>query len=288
LLQAVVAVRTGATLVFASGLGLENAEVSQALATRRPRARPAFGWSQAMSPNGGLFGLRQFHHSQTWRIRYDPRLAEDGALPAALDLSMRLAPHPQGADWQISVTLDDHLLDFLVVPSGQQTLRQRVALPLTLTGRASTIEITATSTYLRAGSCSDAPDLMAEVLAQTQMVEADTRVQGPIATVREALAARVQIPVSSDAGLTAAEATVAAMLLEAVLPQDHRATASSNAGVIRVLPIGAGLPDATTENLWLIYRDPTDNRWVATPRARVLIDETDAVTLLIDLSEDAI
>lgn len=287
LLQAVDATRSGAQVVFMPQNGLTSTEAEVALASRVPSVRPEFGWSEAMSETGALYGLRRFQLSERWRVSYDPSIAENPILPDALALSMFLARSPQGADWLITITLDDRLLDHVTVQAGQSHFDRRIALPVELDGGPHTIEITATSTAMREGPCDDGPELLAEILPQTRMIPSDIRVQSALSTLTAALAEQARLTVTAVVGLNTAEASVASELLDVVLPEQNLAISSNISPSIRVLPRGAVLPDAPSGNVWLVYRSTIDNTLIIERFSAHSNPETIAVTLLIETPEAA-
>lgn len=286
-LRVVDTIRNGAEVVFVPSGGLDPAQVEEVLSVQDRRHRPTFGWSDAMSPTAGLYDVRRFQHRQTWRIHHDPLRAENTAAPATLDLSMFVAPHPFGADWHLSVTLNGRLVHMVVLSAQQQTFRQRIALPASDIQGASTIEITLTSTFPNDGPCNDGPEVLAEISTDSQIIPSEVPADGTLWTLIHSLKALDSIAINADANLTAAEASVAACLLADLLPSHAAISASVTAPLIQVLPRGAALPDAPGGALWLIHYDPIDNALLAIPLESIRGLEAPTVGLLVDLRQVA-
>lgn len=284
LLQAVAATRAGMTPLMVPEMGLSPNEVEGVLAAAQTAiAPPDYAWSEATAPASGLYGLRRFQHSHTWRIRYDFDRAEHANLPAVLELAMVLPAHPLGADWQITITQNDRLLSHLTGAAAQTKVNGRIAIPAD-PGPRHTIEITLTSAFLREGECNDGPELLAEILPETRIVPSEQMSQDPIRALTLALRETGAIGLASPHDLTAAEANVAADLLAVLLPTDRMALADETNQTLAVLPRGSALPDSLHPGQWLVFRD-ADGNLAAQPSEAFVGRESPAVSVLVDLLE---
>lgn len=286
--RAVEARRAEASALFVPMDGLSGEDADHALAdlaAHRPAApQLGFAWSHAMDPDGNLYGLRRFQRSQIWRLPYDARHARSALMPEALELALFLAPHPMGAEWQVSVTLDGRHLAHYVLAATTSTLRDRIAIPAQ-SGAAHTIEITVTSNFLPEGLCNDGPELLAEILPETRMVASTQMTDDPLTSLIAAMAARPQASLTPAPGLNAAEASVAADLLYSITP--HAAAMSGEGPTIHVLPRGAVFDIDPSGTSWLVYREGADNAIMVVPAATHARQGTRGVALLIHVLEAA-
>ncbi len=281
LIHAVSAIRLGTNAIIVPEMGLNAQEAQAAIdPTAAGVSRPQYAWSDAMAPEGGLLGLRRFQHSHTWRLRYDFTRAENANRPSVLDLAMLVPAHPQGADWQVTVTQNGRLLSHFTGTADQTRIGARIAIPAA-PGPAHTIEITLTSAFLREGECNDGPELLAEILPETQIVPSNMLFDDPVRALSLALTA--DVTVSTPRTLNTAEANVAADLLAALLPHTPINAAQDNA-TVTILPRGARI--AVSESHWLVFRDEL-GALSAQPAAAFAGQEIQAVSLLVHMPEDA-
>lgn len=286
LLQAVDARRAGVQAVFVHEAGVSFSEGDAALqglwAERSPMVRPEFAWSDALAEGGGLFGLRRFHGSTTWRVRYDLARAQRNNLPGVLALSMVIPPLSHGAGWQLTVTHGDSLVAHFTGDAGQTNVEERIEIP-ERAGLSHVIEITLSATFQPDGPCNHGPEMLAEILPETRIIPSETQANDPVAALRQELANRQSIVVSVAGTLNTAEAAVATDLLDAVLPVHPIATASDTAPDIGVLPRGTRLSAYPEAGLWLLFRD-VQGDLVTAPAAAYAGRDLPAVGLLVDLT----
>jgi hypothetical protein len=285
LLSAVHASRAGASVMFVPSDGLSGADVASLLRKRQSSqassGRPEFAWSEAMAQDGGLYGLRRFQRSHTWRLRYDMAQALSANLPEALALSMIIPRHVLGADWQVTVTLDGRLLAHFSGTADQTQLEERITIPARA-GLAHTIEITVTSAVQTEGPCHDGPEVLAEILPDTRIYPSQDMAQDPLRTLSAALAERAHIVLAASDKLNSAEANVAVELLHALLPHDQVARFSGASPAITVLPRGAALPAYPQDSHWVVYRS-ADGALRAEPAITHAGRDLSAVALLVDI-----
>ena len=195
--------------------------------------RPQFAWSDALSLDGSLFGARRFHHTHTWRLRYDMSHGQQARLPNNLDLKMALGSQRLSADWHVVVTLNGKLLFDGFKSPGALSL----SLPLAAHKhrRDNIVEITLASTQETPGRCNRGPELVAELLETTAMNPAQASFDDPLLAVARALKNGWQL---KGAGLSPAEGKRAAQILSALPEPDQNKPTPI---VLRVLPRGTEL-----------------------------------------------
>lgn len=172
---------------------------------------PHFPWSEEIEAGSSLFGLRKFHRSHTWRVRYDLAHAKDPRSPNRFDLNMVLGPQPDGGRWQLVVTLNGRYLDDRLANAGH--VQMEIRLPSGTTQRRNTIEITASAAQQNYGECDRGPEIFAEVSDTTSLVP------GPqtFGDVLSNLTKRMELDWTlHSASLSFAEAAVATHLLSAL------------------------------------------------------------------------
>ena len=243
----------------------------------KTRARPVLAWSDVLSPNSSIFGTRYFRHQHKWRVQYDMSRAQDRRLPGTLDLSMQFSRQLGGAYWQVSVTLNGHLVDQSLHEDTK--LRRLVELPTKHQQRINVIEVTASSTFDAPGECNRGPELFAEVQAQTSLVPSSDVFTDRLLSLLDKLKTGWTV---SATDLTQAEARKAAELL-ALLP-DSEATSANNVK-ISALNRGASL-DAwrgLETEAWLVSFDE-DQRARAQTISEYASSEAREVVLVVDFA----
>ncbi|MCY4336656.1 MAG: hypothetical protein OXC60_18530 [Litoreibacter sp.] len=279
LLSAVRARQFGEATLIVPESGLDSETAEAALKTEAAAASvPEFAWSKAMSPTGGLFGLRRFQHSHTWRLRYDFHDALNGNRPGVFHLAMALPSHPLGAHWQITVTQNNRLLSHFSGNATQTRVDRRILIPAH-SGVAHVIEITMTSTHERKGECNDGPELLAEILPDTRILPSDELFADSIRSLILALKEESSVSLGITETLNAAEANIATDLLEALVP-DTSIVVASQIPTVAVLPRGASF--SAKEESWLVFYDETGSL-VVSPAAQNGNEPLRAVSLLVHL-----
>lgn len=237
--------QAGMDVRFANaGLGPADAE-DLVLRHDTARAVPRFAWSDIMADDSAIYGLRRFHRSHSWRIRYDMVHAVDRRLPGRFDLALELGHLPQAAEWQVIVTLNGRLVHQDRAPGGPYN--STVELQTSLQDRANVLEVELRSTYSQPGECTRPPDLFAELNPQTRFVAGVDHFDDPLLGLMSNLASGWHLEASD---LTVPEATVfAALLAELPMPE--------SAGQTRIvaLPRGSDLSALAAVGDLLLFRD---------------------------------
>ncbi len=259
--------------------------LDEARALAQP-AEPSAGgthvWDEALADRSPLFTLRRFQRSTSWRIRYDLHAVPDAVLPIALDLSIALGRLPLGDQWQIIVTMNDHLLGQTLVDGDLGAFHLSVNLPLSDPVPRNEIEISVQSTGTQDDICGQGPDLVAELLPATRLLPGDAAYGDALVRLRAALARAQSLGVGLQGALGVAEAQVAAGLLAELAPHQTLHPAQ-NAPHVLVLNRAADLSSLAVQgeaHAWLVYRD-ADNRVVVEPAAEATGGHIGTVALLV-------
>ncbi|MEO1199769.1 MAG: cellulose biosynthesis cyclic di-GMP-binding regulatory protein BcsB [Pseudomonadota bacterium] len=244
--------------------------------------QPTYAWSEAMAPASGLYALRRFHRSHTWRIPYAMGLAESASLPAALHLDMELSRQAAESRWHVVVTLNGQLLEQRLLAPGEVELRAEIALPASLHQQRNVVEITANTDHELEGVCTTGPELFAALGDASRLEPGPVRFLDPLMELRRELGPSDGWRIDVSEEVTKVEAGMAADLLSALAPHAAAIDAASRPTLIHVLHRGADL-DAwssdTPHHHWLVFQDE-DGRLVARRLADHNASETSTVMLL--------
>ena len=207
---------------------------------------PHFPWSETFEEGSSLFGLRKFHRSHTWRVRYDLAHAKDPRRPNRFNLNMVLGPQPGGGRWQLIITLNGRHVDDQLVSAGNVQLG--ISLPEDTPQRRNTIEITASAARQNNGECDRGPELFAEILDETTLVPGQQAFGDALSKLTKRLELNWTL---SSASLSFAEAAVATELLSALpnpSPDDN------GQATVHVLPRGTDTSEWSSrpQDIWVM------------------------------------
>lgn len=227
------------TLFMAAGEedALTTVALREALASVSGASVPTVDDPQFLAQSGVNAGVRRFHHATSWRARYT---LDDGGkqrIPAHLDMRLALGDLFGDHLWSLTVTLNNRLLLQDSFKAKQREYGVRIDLPAGWQGTHNQIEIVATTTAQREGVCDQGPELVAEMLPETQLVSGEDVYAGPIDDLRTMLAALDPIHVSLTASLTAVQAEqVAGWLAQIAPPSATLKPARQTAHIVIVNP----------------------------------------------------
>ncbi len=237
---------------------------------------PRFPWSDTLEERAHLFGLRKFHRSQTWRLRYDLSHATEPRLPERFNLRMVLGRLQANEQWQIVVTLNGRHLDDRLVTAGK--LELDIPLPGDAPRRHNVIEVTANAAHISREVCDRGPELFAEVVQGTDLLPGPQIFRDTLSDLTE----RMQLDWSlTSAPLSFAEASVATELLFA-LPSPSRIDRGDV--LVHVLPRGAELLEwaNSQREVWILAFDD-EGRIALTALDEMRVPIAPRVSLLIAL-----
>ncbi|WP_299771021.1 cellulose biosynthesis cyclic di-GMP-binding regulatory protein BcsB [uncultured Tateyamaria sp.] len=245
------------TLFLAAGEedALTTVALREVLATVSGASAPTVDDPQALAQSGVNAGVRRFHHATAWRARYS---LEDGGkqrIPAYLDVRLALGDLFGDHLWSLTVTLNNRLLLQDSFKSKQREYEARIDLPADWQGAHNQIEIVATTNAERNGVCDQGPELVAEMLPETQLVPGEDVYAGPIDDLRTMLAALDPIHVSLTASLTAVQAEqVAGWLAQIAPPSATLKPAQQTAHIVIVNPgdMHPSLPESGS--VWVLIQ----------------------------------
>ncbi len=132
-------------------------------------AQSTVQWPLSVADKGPNRGLRRFTHSTSWRVRYDMENVKDSVLPDSLDLHLFLGPITMDASWMVTVTLNERMVYSGIVSGSGENFNQSIHLPENFHKRTNIIEVVAVSSLTPEGICNDGPELIAEMLGETQI-----------------------------------------------------------------------------------------------------------------------
>ena len=164
-----------------------NAEQGTEAARFFARTAPdlPYAWSAALDDDASTFGMRRFHRSHSWRVRYDMFEALDTRFPGQLDLNMKLGQMMGDTSWHVVVTLNGrHLHD---VYSKGGLLRLSLPLDARIQGRVNAIDIRASASHNTPNRCERGPELIAEIEQSTRLLPGDRYFTSPLAALFEML-----------------------------------------------------------------------------------------------------
>ncbi|MGR3636409.1 MAG: hypothetical protein ACU0BK_10865 [Shimia sp.] len=251
--------------------------------------KPKYAWSGALAATSTIYGLRRFKNTHSWRIRYDLMDSEEPNVPATFTLDIFLGTTPLEAAWNLSVTHNNRLVDHVTLSQGATYLTRKIDLSKARQARENVIEIVAWSQVGTSETCTEGPDLLAEITDHTSLSASAETFSSPLLFLRRAFAQAEGWHLEVDKGLTAPEATVAVTLLSNLLSNAAQKPKSAKGISVHALPRGASLArwsGSTGDTVWLVSFDENGIAF-----AQMLPDypvsETRAVTVLVDLTEVA-
>ena len=232
---------------------LTTVALREALATLPATDDRSLGFPQFPAQDGVNAGVRKFHRSVSWRTRYALADGPEQRIPASLDLRLALGHLLEEDLWSLTVTLNNRLLVQDRIQGAHATYEARVDLPTDWQHADNQIEVTATTTAWHEGICSQGPELVAEMLPDTQLLLGDKVYTRPIDTLRAALDTGGPIHVSLIASLGAMQAEQIAHWLAQVTPPSATLKPAEKTAQIVIAGPGDVLPDLpATGPVWVL------------------------------------
>ena len=249
--------------------------------------------SAAFLSGAATQGVRRFHRKTVWRNRYALVDGADLPVPSQMHLRMVMGDLFGDHQWSLTVTLNDRLVWQDRVHGTHGTYQAQIALPAEWQTSRNQIDVVATTSAPRNGVCDEGPELVAEMLPETQLVHGTEVYAGPIAALRHALEVTDPISLSLSAPLTAQDADKVAGWLARVVPPDAALRPAQRAAHLIVADArDAPSPLQAGQSAWIVTQgnDGSDvlvrplQRGDAYPRAGVFLL---IVPAGLDLSEGA-
>ena len=194
-------------------------------------------------------GVRRFHRKAVWRNRYALVDGADLPVPSQMTLRMVLGDLFGDHQWSVTVTLNDRLVWQDRVAGTRGDYQAEIDLPAAWQTNRNQIDVVATTSAPRVGLCDEGPELVAEMLPETQLVHGEHIYAGPIAALKRALVGTEPIRVALSASLTAPEADRVSGWLARIAPVESELRPAGSVAHIIVadaraasLPVPAGTP----------------------------------------------
>lgn len=200
-------------------------------------------------------GVRRFYRQSAWRHTYD--FGENGNwnLLDKINIALRLGKQIGDEFWIVSMTLNKHLVMEEHFQSNGKKFSKTVKLPLEYQQMHNALEITVSSSSDHDGECNQGPKLLAELLADTKLVESDEVYNNPVLNLTAALQDLPSIKVGMSAQLNAVEATSASDILANLLPEEKRLVPVLDNPHILVVRPGQQIDIELRDKNYIVYRD---------------------------------
>lgn len=210
-------------------------------------------------------GLRRFHRETVWRTRYPLGQAGTAPSPAALQLHLALGQVWPDAQWALTVTLNNRLVHQQLVANDAARLSVDVALPHDMQSALNLIEVTASYHHAQDRNCNRGPELVAEMLPDTQLIPGDILYASPLTQLRTTLAEMSPMQLGSFTPLGISDAHIASGLLADLMPQSAQMRpALATAQIVIVAPTDAPITLPKTGPIWHVSRNPATRALVVT------------------------
>ncbi|MEO9576690.1 MAG: cellulose biosynthesis cyclic di-GMP-binding regulatory protein BcsB [Tateyamaria sp.] len=197
-------------------------------------------------------GVRQFYRKAVWRERYSLDGNGPQKIPSHLDLNMVFGRLIGGHSWTFTITLNNRLVFQDHIDGTQSDYSVLVELPDAMQMSHNEMEFVATSSAPHTGFCDRGPEMVAEMLPETQLVLSDVTYSGPLTELRAMLSGTDPIKVATLTSLTALDAALASdWLSEIVPPQATLKPGDTKAHIVVVTPDSPELQLLNTG--WLVF-----------------------------------
>lgn len=234
-------------------------------------------------------GMRKFDRQTSWRYHYSVKDLPDQILPSALDMRLTAGPTGNDARYDLTVTLNEHMVFSRRLSTQTERISQSISLPAALHQADNKIEISLATTDNNYERCGTETQSIAELLPETVLRAGGQRASDNLSILRAKLLAADTVALIGQMN-TAVDAQAVAQLLGQLEPRGLSFVKGKTAANIRIIigDIGAAIDKQGAQpNDWIVYRS-LDRKVgvVAQPVGEFKATSRPAVALLISVSEN--
>tara|TARA_R110000824_G_scaffold11585_3_gene50650 strand:- start:17709 stop:19271 length:1563 start_codon:yes stop_codon:yes gene_type:complete len=233
-------------------------------------------------------GVRKFDRQTSWRYHYNVKDLPDQLLPSALDMRLTVGPTGNDARYDLTVTLNEHMLLSRRLTTQTERISQSILLPAALHQSENKVEISLATADANLNRCGTDTQSVAELLPETVLRGGGQRASDNLSILRTKLHAVGTIALIGDIN-TAVDAQAVAQLLGQLEPRGLSFVKGRTASSIRIIigDIGAAISkQGARPTDWIVYRSLDRNTgFVARPVGEIQALTGPAVALLISISD---
>ncbi|WP_417592189.1 hypothetical protein [Parasphingorhabdus sp.] len=234
-------------------------------------------------------GIRKFDHQTSWRYHYNVKNLPGQTLPSALDMRMAVGPTGNDARYDLTVTLNDHILFSRRLSAQTERINQSIALPAGFHQSDNKMEISLATTDANLNLCGAETPSVAELLPETVLRGGGEKISDNLSFVRTQLHAADTVALLGETD-TAVDAQAIAQLLGLLDPRGLSFVKGKMPTNIRILAgdIAAAIVEKRARPTdWIIYRSLDRNIGIVVQRVREIDTlNAPAVALLVSLSDN--
>jgi hypothetical protein len=178
-----------------------------------------FQWPYPVATRGTNFGLKRFHETANWRIKYQPHKLKHQHLPSAFDLHLALSGIQSKETWTLAVTLNGYMIHHDTIPSNQKTYRKIISLNTKDQTADNLIEVTVSSSRNNTGICNDGPVLLAQMETDSVLLESAESFDENLIDLRNKLAKISSTELIFKPNITESQVSIFSRILAAIIPE---------------------------------------------------------------------
>jgi hypothetical protein len=232
-------------------------------------------------------GMRKFDRQTSWRYHYSARDLPDQTLPSALDMRLAVGPTGNDARYDVTVSLNEHMLFSRRLAPQTERISQSISLPAALQQADNKLEISLATADANDVRCGTETQSIAELLSDAILKPGVQKASDNLSILRMKLLATRDVALTGAID-TAVDARAAAQLLSELDPRDLSFVTGSKAATIHIVigDIRAAVAKKRAQpNDWIVFRSLDRSAGVvALPVGKIDSRSNPAVALLISLS----
>lgn len=232
-------------------------------------------------------GMRKFDRQTSWRYHYSVTDLPNQILPSALDMRLVVGPAGNDARYDVTVSLNDHMLFSRRLSPQTERVSQSIALPAALHQADNKVEISLASGDGNHNRCGTDTQSIAELLPETVLKGGGQRASDSLSLLRTKLSAVDTVALLGEID-TAVDAQAVAQLLGQLDPRGLSFVTGRTAAKIRIVSgdiVAAIAKEGVQPNDWIVYRSlDRDGGVVARPVGEIVTLPSAAVALLVSIS----
>lgn len=195
-------------------------------------------------------GVRRFDRQTSWRYRYSADALPGKLLPAALELRMALGPTGGNSQYNLVVTLNEHMLLAQRIAPQVERINQSIVLPPALQKTQNNLEITLVDTSRDELRCGSTSQSVAELLPETVLRSGGAPAKDGLFELKSLLLSGGDATFSGMS-TTPVDASAATELLAALDPQ--RLTFGKKDGPIVMRLVTGDIAKQSKSSDWIVY-----------------------------------
>lgn len=235
-------------------------------------------------------GIRKFDRQTIWRYHYNVKDLPDQVLPTALDMRLAVGPTGNDARYDLTVTLNEHMLFSRRLSAQTERMNQSISLPAAFHHTDNKVEISLAAADVNLNRCGTETQSIAELLPETVLRGGGEKAFDNLSVLRAKLYAADRVALFGDIQ-TAVDAQAVAQLLGQLEPR--RLSFVTGRSPVNIRIVIGDLASALAKNGarpgdWVVYQSLDRNVGIVVePVSDIKALNAPAVALLISTSGNA-